>query len=150
MAFSFYLKSSSFNPKCPTNLTSIQENQNIRHEKHKTLTFPPLKTYLFLVSFGSSPLLSLVEHLESLKEKKNSPFHFALTFLSFLSFLSFLLSPLFSFLPSTARSPHFGALNLLKFSFISKFPKLPLNQIISLVSLKWFTLLSKLLIDPFP
>ena len=83
-----------------TNLTSIQENQNIRHEKHQTLTFPPLKTYLFLVSFGSSPLLSLVEHLESLKEKKKitSPtlLHHFLPFLSsFLSFLSF--SP-FSFL----------------------------------------------------
>ena len=53
-----------------TNLTSIQENQIIRYEKHKNPTFPPLKTYLFLVSIGSSPLLSLVEHLESLKEKK--------------------------------------------------------------------------------
>ena len=31
-----------------TNLTSIQENQDIRHEKHKNPTFPPLETYLFL------------------------------------------------------------------------------------------------------
>ena len=29
-------------------LTSIQENQSIRHEKHKNPTFPPLETCLFL------------------------------------------------------------------------------------------------------
>ena len=90
-----------------TNLTSIQENQNIRHEKHQTRTFPPLKTYLFLVSFGSSPLLSLVEHLESLKEKKKltSPTWIS-PFSSSFSFLPFLFS-LFSFLSSPIRDPLF-------------------------------------------
>ena len=39
-----------------TNLTSIQENQGIRHEKHKNPTFPPLETYLFLgFSLASLP-----------------------------------------------------------------------------------------------
>ena len=31
-----------------TNLTSIQENQDISHEKHQKPTFPPIETYLFL------------------------------------------------------------------------------------------------------
>ena len=31
-----------------TNLTSIQENQDIRYKKHKNPAFPPLETYLFL------------------------------------------------------------------------------------------------------
>ena len=85
-----------------TNLTSIQENQNIRHEKHQTLSFPPLKTYLFLVSFGSSLLLPLVDHLKSLNEEKNhisylgpslfllaSPFSPFFSLFSSLSFLSY-------------------------------------------------------------
>ena len=81
-------------------LPSIQENQSIRYGKHKNPTFLPLKTYLFLVLLGSSLLIPLVEHLESLKEKKKitSPtlLHNFLPFLSSsLSFLSF--SP-FSFL----------------------------------------------------
>ena len=39
-----------------TNLTSIQENQGITHEKHKDPTFPPLETYLFLgFSLASLP-----------------------------------------------------------------------------------------------
>ena len=39
-----------------TNLTSIQENQGIMHEKHKNQTFPPLETYLFLgFSLASLP-----------------------------------------------------------------------------------------------
>ena len=35
-------------PLNTTNLTSIQENQGIKYEKHKSPTFPPLETYLFL------------------------------------------------------------------------------------------------------
>ena len=31
-----------------TNLTSIQANQGIKYKKHKSPTFPPLETYLFL------------------------------------------------------------------------------------------------------
>ena len=85
-----------------TNLTSIQENQNIRHEKHQTLTFPPLKTYLFLVFLGSSLLIPLVDHLKSLNEEKKShlipwPFTFSSCF-SFLSFLFSLFFPLLSLL----------------------------------------------------
>ena len=53
-----------------TNLTSIQENQGIRYKKHKNPTFPPLKTYLFLVFLGSSLLIPLVDHLKSLKKEK--------------------------------------------------------------------------------
>ena len=114
-----------------TNLTSIQENQNIRHEKHQTLTFPPLKTYLFLVSFGSSPLLSLVEHLESLKEKKKltSPLCPNLSLLSLLSpFSPFLLSSLYCTFSSlwSIKSP--------KIFFYFKVSKITLkpNNLISL------------------
>ena len=53
-------------------LPSIQENQSIRYGKHQNPTFPPLKTYLFLVFLGSSLFIPLVDHLKSLKkEKKN-------------------------------------------------------------------------------
>ena len=52
-------------------LPSIQENQSIRYGKHQNPTFPPLKTYLFLVFLGSSLLIPLVDHLKSLKEKNN-------------------------------------------------------------------------------
>ena len=81
-----------------TNLTSIQENQIIRYEKHKNPTFPPLKTYLFLVFLGSSILIPLVDHLKSLNEEKNHISYLVLHFffllpLSLLSFLSFLPSP---------------------------------------------------------
>ena len=53
-------------------LPSIQENQSIRYEKHKNTTFPPLKTYLFLVFLGSSLLIPLVDHLKSLNEEKKN------------------------------------------------------------------------------
>ena len=69
-------------------LPSIQENQSIRYGKHQNLTFPPLKTYLFLVFLGSSLLIPLVDHLKSLKKEKNH-----LSYLSPTPFL--LLSPFF-------------------------------------------------------
>ena len=85
-----------------TNLTSIQENQIIRHEKHKNPTFPPLKTYFFFVFLGSSLLIPLVDHLKSLNEEKNhisylgpslfllaSPFSPFFSLFSSLSFLSY-------------------------------------------------------------
>ena len=83
-------------------LPSIQENQSIRHEKHKNPTFPPLKTYLFLVFLGSSLLIPLVDHLKSLNEEKKShlipwPFTFSSCF-SFISFLFSLFFPLLSLL----------------------------------------------------
>ena len=53
-------------------LPSIQENQSIRYGKHQNPTFPPLKTYLFLVFLGSSLLIPLVDHLKSLKKEKNN------------------------------------------------------------------------------
>ena len=53
-------------------LPSIQENQSIRYGKNQNPTFPPLKTYLFLVFLGSSLLIPLVDHLKSLKKKKNN------------------------------------------------------------------------------
>ena len=83
-------------------LPSILENQSIRHEKHKNPTFPPLKTYLFLVFLGSSLLIPLVDHLKSLNEEKNhisylgpslfllaSPFSPFFSLFSSLSFLSY-------------------------------------------------------------
>ena len=51
---------------------SIQENQSIRYGKHQNPTFPPLKTYLFVVFLGSSLLIPLVDHLKSLKKEKNN------------------------------------------------------------------------------
>ena len=77
-------------------LPSIQENQSIRYGIHQNPTFPPLKTYLFLVFLGSSLLVPLVDHLKSLKKEKNHILpllHLSLHgFLHSFSFLSFLLS----------------------------------------------------------
>ena len=82
-----------------TNLTSIQENQIIRYEKHKNPTFPPLKTYLFLVFLGSSLLIPLVDHLKSLDEEKKITSHtWPFTFSSCFPFLSFLFSLFFPLL----------------------------------------------------
>ena len=53
-------------------LPSIKENQSISYGKHQNPTFPPLKTYLFLVFLGSSLLIPLVDHLKSLKKEKNN------------------------------------------------------------------------------
>ena len=79
-------------------LPSIQENQSIRYGKHQKPTFPPLKTYLFLVFLGSSLLIPLVDDLKSLNEEKKSHLiSWPYTFSSSFSFLSFLFS---SFLPS--------------------------------------------------
>ena len=93
----FYQKHHHSSSNTPI-LPSIQENQSIRHEKHKNPTFPPLKTYLFLVFLGSSLLIPLVDHLKSLNEEKKITSHtlalhfFFLLLLSLLSFLSFLPS----------------------------------------------------------
>ena len=84
-----------------TILPSIQENQSIRYGKHQNPTFPPLKTYLFLVFLGSSLLIPFVDHLKSLKKEKKKS-HLPLLHLSphtfspfsFLSFLFFLFFPL--------------------------------------------------------
>ena len=82
-------------------LPSIQENQSIRYGKHQNPTFPPLKTYLFLVFLGSSLLIPLVDKLKSLKKEKNHILpllHLSLhSFLPSFSFLLFLFS-LFFFL----------------------------------------------------
>ena len=82
-------------------LPSIQENQSIRYGKHQNPTFPPLKTYLFLVFLSSSLLIPLVDHMKSLKKEKNHILpllHLSLHgFLPSFSFLSFLFS-LFFFL----------------------------------------------------
>ena len=91
----FYQKHHHSSSNTPI-LPSIQENQSIRHEKHKNPTFPPLKTYLFLVFLGSSLLIPLVDHLKSLNEEKKShliPWPY--TFSSCFSFLSFLFSLFF-------------------------------------------------------
>ena len=86
-------------------LPSIQENQSIKYGKHKNPTFLPLKTYLFLVFLGSSLLIPLVEHLESLKEKKkNHISHLAPQFSSLSLFFPF-FSLLFSLLLSLLRVP---------------------------------------------
>ena len=53
-------------------LPSIQENQSIRYGKHQNPTFPPIKTYLFLVFLGSSLLIPPIDHLKSLKKDKNN------------------------------------------------------------------------------
>ena len=97
----FYQKHHHSSSNTPI-LPSIQENQSIRHDKHKNPTFPPLKTYLFLVFLGSSLLIPLVDHLKSLNEEKKShlipwPFTFSSCF-SFLSFLFSLFFPLLSLL----------------------------------------------------
>ena len=98
----FYQKHHHSSSNTPI-LPSIQENQSIRHEKHKNPTFPPLKTYLFLVFLGSSLLIPLVDHLKSLNEEKKKshlipwPFTFSSCF-SFFSFLFSLFFPLLSLL----------------------------------------------------
>ena len=84
-------------------LPSIQENQSIRYGKHQNPTFPPLKTYLFLVFLGSSLLIPLVDHLKSLNEEKKITSHtLALNFFFFLllSLLSFLFFSPFSSSPT--------------------------------------------------
>ena len=83
-------------------LPSIQENQSIRYGKHQNPTFPPLKTYLFLVFLGSSLLIPLVDHLKSLNEEKKShlipwPYTFSSSF-SFLSLFFLFFSPFFPLL----------------------------------------------------
>ena len=93
----FYQKHHHSSSNTPI-LPSIPEIQDIRHEKHQTLTFPPLKTYLFLVFLGSSLLILLVDHLKSLNEEKKShlipwPYTFSSSF-SFLSFIFSLFFPL--------------------------------------------------------
>ena len=104
----FYQKHHHSSSNTPI-LPSIQENQSIRHEKHKNPTFPPLKTYLFLVFLGSSLLIPLVDHLKSLNEEKKNhisylgPSHFLLAspfspFFSLFSSLSFLSYGFSSFL----------------------------------------------------
>ena len=125
-----------------TNLTSIQENQIIRYEKHKNPTFPPLKTYLFLVFLGSSLLIPLVDHLKSLNEEKKS--HLILGPSLFL--LASPFSPLFSLFSSLSFlsygfSSFLRQLNLLNYILtnsskiaLSYLQKLPLNQISSLVN----------------
>ena len=93
-----------------TILPSIPENQNISYGKHQNPTFPPLKTYLFLVFLGSSLLIPLVDHLKSLKKEKKS--HLPLLHLSphtfspfsFLSFLFSLFFPLSFIWPSKHSS----------------------------------------------
>ena len=83
-------------------LPSIQENQSIRYGKHQNPTFPPLKTYLFLVFLGSSLLIPLVDHLKSLNEEKKShlipwPYTFSSSF-SFLSLFFLFFPPFFPLL----------------------------------------------------
>ena len=82
-------------------LPSIQAKQSIRYGKQQNPTFPPLKTYLFLVFLSSSLLIPLVDHLKSLNKEKNHILpllHLSLHgFLPSFSFLSFLFS-LFFFL----------------------------------------------------
>ena len=80
-------------------LPSIQENQRIRYGKHQNPTFPPLKTYLFLVFLGSSLLIPLVDHLKSLNEEKNH--------ISYLGPTLFLLPSPFSSSSSSSFLPSF-------------------------------------------
>ena len=84
-----------------TNLTSVQENQGIRHEKHQNPTFPPMELTCYLVFLGFSFFIPLGYQLKSLKEKEKSHLtllhlgqHVFFLLFSFLSFLSLLLSPL--------------------------------------------------------
>ena len=124
-----------------TNLTSIQENQIIRYEKHKNPTFPPLKTYFFLVFLGSSLLIPLVDHLKSLNEEKKITSHtWPFTFSSCFPFLSFLFSLFFPLLSLLRVLLLLRQLNLLNYILtnsskiaLSYLQKLPLNQISSLV-----------------
>ena len=98
----FYQKHHHSSSNTPI-LPSIQENQSIRHEKHKNPTFPPLKTYLFLVFLGSSLLIPLVDHLKSLNKEKKSPLiPWPYTFSSLSLFFPF-FSLLFSLLLSLLR-----------------------------------------------
>ena len=82
-----------------TILASIQENQSIRYGKHQNPTFPPLKTYLFLVFLGSSLLIPLVDHLKSLKKEKKNHISPCST-LALTSFLPSPFSPFFSLFSS--------------------------------------------------
>ena len=112
-------------------LPSIQENQSIRYGKHQNPTFPPLKTYLFLVFLGSSLLIPLVDHLKSLNEEKNShliPWPYICS--SSISFLSFLFSLFFPLSHIAELSPYLSNFKSLNLDFDSHLPKLPLNQII--------------------
>ena len=59
-------------------LTSIQENQSIRHEKHSNPTFPPLETYLFLGFTWLFSLATTWKSLEELEEEEKSHLTFAL------------------------------------------------------------------------
>ena len=91
-----------------TNLTSIQENQDISHENIK-INFPTNRNLLvFLFLLGFSSLIPLGSHLESLEEKKITS-HLAppcLTrfFFPSFSFLSFLFSLFFSLFSSHGRA----------------------------------------------
>ena len=105
-----------------TNLTSIQENQDISHENIK-INFPTNRNLLvFLFLLGFSSLIPLGSHLESLEEKKITShlappcltrFFFSFLLFSFLSFLSFLLS----FFLSWPSSPLLSKLNFLNLHF---------------------------------
>ena len=121
----FYQKHHHSSSNTPI-LPSIQENQSISHE-HKNPTFPPLKTYLFLVFLGSSLLIPLVDHLKSLNEEKKShliPWPY--TFSSCFSFLSFLFSLFFPLSLIAELSLFFlSKLNLLKLDFDSLFQNCP-------------------------
>ena len=79
-----------------TILTSIQENQDISHEKHQKPTFPPIETYLFL---GFLWLLSLDTTWRSLGELEGGEkltSHTCSTVFFHFSLLSFLFSLFFS------------------------------------------------------
>ena len=124
----FYQKHHHSSSNTPI-LPSIQENQSIRYEKHKNPTFPPLKTYLFLVFLSSSLLIPLVDHLKSLNEEKKShlipwPYTFSSCF-SFLSFLFSLFFPLSLIAELSLLFFFFSKLNLLKLDFDSLFQNCP-------------------------
>ena len=122
----FYQKHHHSSSNTPI-LPSIQENQSIRHEKHKNPTLPPLKTYLFLVFLGSSLLIPLVDHLKSLNEEKKNhiSYHGPTLFLLASPFSPFF--SLFSSLSLIAELSLFflSKLNLLKLDFDSLFQNCP-------------------------
>ena len=104
-----------------TNLTSIQENQGISHEKHKNQLSHQWKLTCFLVFpwlfFLDSTWISLGK-LEG--EENHIPPCSTLSHMFFFpsfSFLSFLFSLFFSLFPFMAELPSFEQTQLLEFTF---------------------------------
>ena len=83
-------------PLNTTNLTSIQENQSIKYEKHKSPTFPPLELTCFLSFPWHFSLATTWRSLEELEGGEKLTSHTCSTFFFYFSLISFLFSLFFS------------------------------------------------------